>query len=146
MRDELEKGGIEHRARERPDNDVVHFHAEAAVNAPFCCSSTTTKISGLRNLFLFLVHLRLAILGMLEGTLPAAGASEKDDVHAATTRPVQLYDPSKETRWTRLGLSWESFKAAPGSTGYVRVWAVRGQTLSSAPRRMQAIADSSTVV
>lgn len=55
---------------------------------------------------------------MLEETLPAAGDSEKS-VEAATTRPEQIYDPSKESRWTRLGLSLESFKRAPGSTGYV---------------------------
>ncbi|KAG6836724.1 hypothetical protein H0H93_004387 [Arthromyces matolae] len=30
---------------------------------------------------------------------------------------VELYDPSKETFWTRLGLSFESFKRAPGTTG-----------------------------
>ena len=31
----------------------------------------------------------------------------------------ELYDPSKESRWTRLGLTTESFKRAPGTTGYV---------------------------
>jgi hypothetical protein len=30
-----------------------------------------------------------------------------------------FYDPSKESIWTRLGLSPESFKRAPGVTGYV---------------------------
>lgn len=30
-----------------------------------------------------------------------------------------LYDPSRESKWTRLGLSLESFKRAPGSTGCV---------------------------
>lgn len=30
-----------------------------------------------------------------------------------------FYDPSKESIWTRLGLSLESFKRAPGTTGYV---------------------------
>ena len=29
----------------------------------------------------------------------------------------EFYDPSKETVWTRLGLSLESFKRAPGTTG-----------------------------
>ncbi|KAF9531465.1 APC amino acid permease [Crepidotus variabilis] len=29
----------------------------------------------------------------------------------------EFYDPSKESRWTRLGLSLESFKRAPGTTG-----------------------------
>jgi hypothetical protein len=28
-----------------------------------------------------------------------------------------LYDPSKESVWTRLGLTFESFKRAPGTTG-----------------------------
>jgi len=28
-----------------------------------------------------------------------------------------LYDPSKESRWTRLGVTFESFKRAPGTTG-----------------------------
>lgn len=28
-----------------------------------------------------------------------------------------LYDPTKESRWTRLGLTFESFKRAPGTTG-----------------------------
>ena len=32
---------------------------------------------------------------------------------------IGLYDPSQESKWTRLGLSWESFKRAPGTTGYV---------------------------
>ncbi|KAF9448088.1 amino-acid permease inda1 [Macrolepiota fuliginosa MF-IS2] len=30
---------------------------------------------------------------------------------------IEFYDPSKESIWTRLGLSWESFKRAPGTTG-----------------------------
>lgn len=29
----------------------------------------------------------------------------------------EFYDPSKESVWTRLGLSLESFKRAPGTTG-----------------------------
>ncbi|KAF8873882.1 APC amino acid permease [Infundibulicybe gibba] len=32
-------------------------------------------------------------------------------------RQAELYDPSKESKWTRIGLSWESFKRAPGTTG-----------------------------
>lgn len=32
---------------------------------------------------------------------------------------VEFYDPSKESFWTRLGLSPESFKRAPGVTGCV---------------------------
>ncbi|KAL0576415.1 Amino-acid permease inda1 [Marasmius crinis-equi] len=30
---------------------------------------------------------------------------------------MEFYDPSKESRWTRIGLSPESFKRAPGGTG-----------------------------
>ncbi|KJA14768.1 hypothetical protein HYPSUDRAFT_208447 [Hypholoma sublateritium FD-334 SS-4] len=33
------------------------------------------------------------------------------------TGKYEFYDPSKETVWTRLGLSLESFKRAPGTTG-----------------------------
>lgn len=29
-----------------------------------------------------------------------------------------FYDPSKESIWTRLGVNFESFKRAPGVTGY----------------------------
>jgi hypothetical protein len=36
-------------------------------------------------------------------------------------RSPELYDPSKESIWTRLGLTIESFKRAPGTTGYVRI-------------------------
>lgn len=32
---------------------------------------------------------------------------------------IEFYDPSKESRWTRLGLNFESFKRAPGVTGFV---------------------------
>lgn len=28
----------------------------------------------------------------------------------------EFYDPSKESIWTRLGVNWESFKRAPGTT------------------------------
>jgi amino acid transporter len=34
---------------------------------------------------------------------------------------VQFYDPSKESIWTRLGVNFESFKRAPGTTGYVLI-------------------------
>lgn len=37
--------------------------------------------------------------------------------------PKELYDPSKETTWTRLGLSAESFRRAPGTTGSALVLA-----------------------
>lgn len=31
----------------------------------------------------------------------------------------EFFDPSKESIWTRLGLTFESFKRAPGVTRYV---------------------------
>jgi amino acid transporter len=40
------------------------------------------------------------------------------DIDVSTVKKRQpAYDPMQETRMTRLGLSWESFKRAPGSTG-----------------------------
>lgn len=44
---------------------------------------------------------------------------EKGDAHVAGSSIPELYDPSKESVWTRLGLTAESFKRAPGTTGYV---------------------------
>jgi yeast amino acid transporter len=35
----------------------------------------------------------------------------------ASSGHVEFYDPSKESTWTRIGLSLESFKRAPGTTG-----------------------------
>ena len=43
---------------------------------------------------------------------------EKGNVHADGASVPELYDPSKESIWTRLGLTAESFKRAPGTTGY----------------------------
>lgn len=44
------------------------------------------------------------------------GANVDQTTHQVT--PAEgLYDPSKESRWTRLGLTFESFKRAPGTTG-----------------------------
>jgi yeast amino acid transporter len=52
---------------------------------------------------------------------PLEEESEKGDGVDQTTHHVApaegLYDPSKESRWTRLGLTFESFKRAPGTTG-----------------------------
>ncbi|KAG5637064.1 hypothetical protein H0H81_005945 [Sphagnurus paluster] len=45
---------------------------------------------------------------------------EKYDVASVNSgegAKVEFYDPSKESIWTRVGLSWESFKRAPGTTG-----------------------------
>ena len=45
--------------------------------------------------------------------------SEGSDVYVSTTAApqAQLYDPSKESIWTRMGISMESYKRAPGTTG-----------------------------
>lgn len=46
------------------------------------------------------------------------GSSGASDVEVSTVKkPYEFYDPMKETRATRLGLTLESFKQAPGSTG-----------------------------
>jgi len=46
--------------------------------------------------------------GSEEGVYPVAARNE-----------TKFYDPSKETQMTRLGLSLESFKRAPGVVAYV---------------------------
>lgn len=49
-------------------------------------------------------------------------AKAQGGIRVATqaAKPTEtLYDPSQETLATRWGLSWESFKRAPGSTGCV---------------------------
>ncbi|KAF8628294.1 hypothetical protein AX17_005997 [Amanita inopinata Kibby_2008] len=46
------------------------------------------------------------------------------DVASASSDPhpkVEFYDPSKESIWTRLGVNFESFKRAPGTTGGIEV-------------------------
>lgn len=46
------------------------------------------------------------------------GTSGSSDVEISTVKKGgEFYDPMKETRATRLGLNFESFKKAPGSTG-----------------------------
>jgi len=56
-------------------------------------------------------------------TPPVEEQYENGTVKLGTTHsghPRQnLYDPSKESVWTRLGVTLESFKRAPGTTGYV---------------------------
>jgi hypothetical protein len=44
-------------------------------------------------------------------TAVVAAVNEKDYRHD------EIYDPSKESFWTRAGLNWESYKPAPGHTG-----------------------------
>jgi yeast amino acid transporter len=49
-----------------------------------------------------------------------SGASSSASTSPADrNKKAVFYDPWKESIWTRLGLSLESFKRAPGSTGYV---------------------------
>ncbi|GAA5892691.1 uncharacterized protein JCM6883_007441 [Sporobolomyces salmoneus] len=47
--------------------------------------------------------------------------SDKNEDHYVTTTTAhdrsEFYDPSKESIWTRLGVNFESFKPAPGTTG-----------------------------
>ncbi|KAK9893750.1 hypothetical protein P389DRAFT_155558 [Cystobasidium minutum MCA 4210] len=45
------------------------------------------------------------------------GGSGIADVQVSTMKKPGFYDPMQESRLTRLGLNWESFKRAPGSTG-----------------------------
>ncbi|KAG6808350.1 hypothetical protein H0H92_010029 [Tricholoma furcatifolium] len=49
--------------------------------------------------------------------------TEKYDVASinSDSPPVEFYDPSKESVWTRVGLTWESFKRAPGTTGGIAI-------------------------
>jgi hypothetical protein len=42
--------------------------------------------------------------------------AEYDSGYTHGVKPV-VYDPSLESRWTRLGLNLESLKRAPGTTG-----------------------------
>jgi hypothetical protein len=42
---------------------------------------------------------------------------ESGDVLVSTVGRDAFYDPKKESMWTRLGLTAESFKRAPGTTG-----------------------------
>lgn len=58
-------------------------------------------------------------------TLMAEKSEKKFDHEVASTGTPSIdgsspfYDPSKESIWTRLGVNFESFKRAPGTTGYV---------------------------
>ncbi|KAF8066571.1 APC amino acid permease [Lyophyllum atratum] len=61
-------------------------------------------------------------------------AEEKFDVASTSSDAspkVEFYDPSKESIWTRLGLSFESFKRAPGTTGGILI---EGQSIEDAER------------
>ncbi|KAF5354215.1 hypothetical protein D9756_006924 [Leucocoprinus leucothites] len=42
---------------------------------------------------------------------------ETSSIASGSQPHVEFYDPSKESVWTRVGLTWESFKRAPGTTG-----------------------------
>ncbi|KAG6836723.1 hypothetical protein H0H93_004386 [Arthromyces matolae] len=61
-------------------------------------------------------------------TPPISMAAKKEDkeydvasVQSESLPQVQFYDPSKESVWTRLGLNFESFKRAPGTTGGLEI-------------------------
>ncbi|PVF94085.1 hypothetical protein CPB86DRAFT_65507 [Serendipita vermifera] len=47
--------------------------------------------------------------------------NRNDPTSRVTDPNAELYDPYKESIWTRLGLTFESFKRAPGTTGCVFV-------------------------
>lgn len=46
-----------------------------------------------------------------------SATTSNNDMQVSTTAAPVFYDPSQESRMTRLGLTLESFKRAPGSTG-----------------------------
>ncbi|KAK7062877.1 Amino-acid permease inda1 [Paramarasmius palmivorus] len=48
---------------------------------------------------------------------PAKEKFEDSVSNVSGGAPIEFYDPSKESVWTRIGLSLESFKRAPGATG-----------------------------
>ena len=50
----------------------------------------------------------------LEATVGPANDGYKHQAHASYGEDV--YDPSQESKWTRAGLTMESFKRAPGTT------------------------------
>ncbi|KAG6909752.1 hypothetical protein DXG01_015468 [Tephrocybe rancida] len=59
---------------------------------------------------------------------PPSYTPKKDDegfevasIGSGSSPHVEFYDPSKETVWTRVGLSFESFKRAPGTTGGIAI-------------------------
>jgi len=54
-------------------------------------------------------------IGSLSGDATVTAVNEKD--FRTEIAESEFYDPSKESRMTRLGLNWESFKRAPGTTG-----------------------------
>lgn len=45
------------------------------------------------------------------------GNFEVSSISSGSIPRVEFYDPSKESKWTRAGLTFESFKRAPGTTG-----------------------------
>nr|CRX78956.1 hypothetical protein ls5930a1_00032 [Leucosporidium scottii] len=55
-----------------------------------------------------------------------SAARSNDNMQVSTTAAPVFYDPSQESRLTRLGLTFESFKPAPGSTGQLNMIAVGG--------------------
>lgn len=45
-----------------------------------------------------------------------AGVHSAGDVEYGRAGGEQFYDPMQESKWTRAGLTFESFKRAPGTT------------------------------
>lgn len=64
-------------------------------------------------------------LAMADDREKYAGSSDSD---LQKPHHTEFYDPSKETKWTRIGLSWESFKRAPGTTGCAPCSSLRSRT------------------
>jgi hypothetical protein len=52
----------------------------------------------------------------LEATVGPANNGYNSQAPMGHTDYDDLYDPSLESKWTRAGLTLESFKRAPGST------------------------------
>ena len=55
---------------------------------------------------------------MAEEDKKTFSATGHQDEYEEKASIPEFYDPSKESIWTRLGLTAESFKRAPGTTGY----------------------------
>lgn len=56
--------------------------------------------------------------GRMEGKVDEVYVATQSASENRATVP-EFYDPSKESVWTRMGVNLESFKRAPGATGYV---------------------------
>lgn len=76
----------------------------------------------------------------------AVDTSDTGSHISAKRKKVQIYDPSKETKWTRAGISLESFKRAPGPTGCVQLSSSRCRSHADQCRyREQVIAGHANI-